>query len=69
MITDCLAALEQVTATREEFMELCLLLTSENALTDHPQFSGWSPAKGRMQARKVVRECPNGQLDSGVDAE
>lgn len=26
-------------------------------------------AKGRMQARKVARECPNGQLDSGVDAE
>ncbi len=25
-------------------------------------------AKGRMQARKVVRECPNGQLDTGVDA-
>ncbi len=25
-------------------------------------------AKGRMQARKVVRDCPNGQLDSGVDA-
>lgn len=26
-------------------------------------------AKGRMQARKVVRDCPNGQVDSGVDAE
>ena len=26
-------------------------------------------AKGRMQARKVVRDCPNGQLDSGVDTE
>lgn len=25
-------------------------------------------AKGRMQARKVVRECPNGQVDTGVDA-
>lgn len=25
-------------------------------------------AKGRMQARKVVRDCPNGQLDTGVDA-
>ena len=25
-------------------------------------------AKGRMQARKVMRNCPNGQLDSGVDA-
>lgn len=25
-------------------------------------------AKGRMQSRKVVRDCPNGQVDSGVDA-
>lgn len=24
--------------------------------------------KGRMQARKVVRNCPNGQVDTGVDA-
>lgn len=25
-------------------------------------------AKGRMQSRKVMRECPNGQVDAGVDA-
>lgn len=25
-------------------------------------------AKGRMQTRKVVRDCPNGQVDTGVDA-
>lgn len=25
-------------------------------------------AKGRMQARKVMRNCPNGQVDTGVDA-
>lgn len=24
-------------------------------------------AKGRMQARKVMRECPNGQVDTDVD--
>lgn len=24
-------------------------------------------SKGRMQTRKVIRECPNGQVDSGVD--
>ncbi len=25
-------------------------------------------AKGRMQARKVVQDCPNGQVDTDVDA-
>lgn len=25
-------------------------------------------AKGRMQSRKVMRECPNGQVDTDVDA-
>ena len=53
-IVKCLNNLEQLCATKEEYSNLCLLLTLTH-LSNHDDYSNWNPSIGRVQCFKDVQ--------------
>lgn len=52
-VVKVLSDLEKVAPTKEEYSNLCLLLTLPR-LTDHLQFKDWNPSNGRIQCFREV---------------
>ena len=53
-IVKCLNNLEQLCATKEEYSNLCLLLTLSH-LSNHDDYRNWNPSIGRVQCFKDVQ--------------
>ena len=54
-VVKCVNALEELSPSRTEYSDLCLLLTLSR-LSDHADYRNWNPSVGRSQCFKKV--CP-----------
>ncbi|XP_064616027.1 WD repeat-containing protein 47-like isoform X4 [Liolophura sinensis] len=52
-VVKCLNSLEDVCPTKEEYSNLCLLLTLPR-LSDHSEYQNWNPSNARMQCFRDV---------------
>ena len=52
-VVTCLNSLEQFCPSKEDYSNLCLLLTLPR-LSDHVEYQNWNPSNGRMQCFKEV---------------
>ena len=60
-----LKELEGVAPSKEDYSQLCLLLTL-NKLSEHPEYRSWNPVKARCKYNKYICKYLNTNMITNI---